>query len=386
MRRSILLFFFLTSLLRAQQTQTLLPFNARLLGSKGEALTNGVRLVEIRIYDQPSGGTPVWPGELHHTSINGGLVSLYLGTKTPFDGVDFNKVLYVEVTVDENGDDAITAADAPIVPRQLLLPKAFAQAAASARSTEHLAGADWTAIMTGPDPRDTQTFIQPAKLQPGTLDGSIVAGATIGGAQIAPRAIDETILAPGAVGLTALKNEILASLVPPGVITPYGGDWNTIPAGWLNCDGSAVSTNDYPALFAAIGRTWGTPDFNGDKFNLPDFRGRFPRGVSAGTARDPDAATRVKDANLFSGPAGDAVATVEDEMIGSHTHPITQSAGDHLLGVFVQGSVNQGWDNPVSFNNYTAYNDTETFTLGDDGFAGHETRPKNVGVLYLIKY
>lgn len=46
------------------------------------------------------------------------------------------------------------------------------------------------------------------------------------------------------------------------------------PDGWLRCNGAAVSTSTYPALFASIGYTWGG---SGATFNLPDLRGEFPR-------------------------------------------------------------------------------------------------------------
>jgi len=42
----------------------------------------------------------------------------------------------------------------------------------------------------------------------------------------------------------------LASLLPPGVTSPYAG--RTAPAGWLMCDGSAVSRTTYASLFAVI--------------------------------------------------------------------------------------------------------------------------------------
>jgi len=43
-----------------------------------------------------------------------------------------------------------------------------------------------------------------------------------------------------------------------GVIKMYGG--STAPAGYLLCDGSAVSRTTYAALFAVIGETYGAGD------------------------------------------------------------------------------------------------------------------------------
>ncbi len=43
--------------------------------------------------------------------------------------------------------------------------------------------------------------------------------------------------------------------VPPGTILPFAGE--TPPPGYLICDGSSVSSNNYPALSTAIGKAWG---------------------------------------------------------------------------------------------------------------------------------
>lgn len=42
----------------------------------------------------------------------------------------------------------------------------------------------------------------------------------------------------------------VSSILPPGIISPYGG--RSAPNGWLICDGSAVSRSTYASLFAAI--------------------------------------------------------------------------------------------------------------------------------------
>lgn len=53
--------------------------------------------------------------------------------------------------------------------------------------------------------------------------------------------------------------------------------------GYLVCHGAAVSRETYADLFAKIGTLYG--DGNGSTtFNLPDFRGRFLRGVGGGAA------------------------------------------------------------------------------------------------------
>lgn len=47
---------------------------------------------------------------------------------------------------------------------------------------------------------------------------------------------------------------------------------STVPAGFLECDGSAVSRTSYGALFTAIGTTYGVGD-GSTTFNLPTAAG-----------------------------------------------------------------------------------------------------------------
>ena len=68
-------------------------------------------------------------------------------------------------------------------------------------------------------------------------------------------------------------------------ITPFLGQiipWpiNYAPTGWLLCNGQTLAINQYTALFALIGTTYGG---NGvTTFVLPDLRGRMPVHVGTG--------------------------------------------------------------------------------------------------------
>lgn len=65
---------------------------------------------------------------------------------------------------------------------------------------------------------------------------------------------------------------------PTGGLLMYAGA--TAPAGWLVCDGAAVSRTIYAALFAVVGTTYGIGN-GSTTFNLPDLRGRTPVGLDA---------------------------------------------------------------------------------------------------------
>ena len=63
-----------------------------------------------------------------------------------------------------------------------------------------------------------------------------------------------------------------------GEIKMWAGD--TVPYGWLLCDGSEVSKTEYPYLYSSIGDLWGTPN-SSSNFKLPNLTGRVPVGYNA---------------------------------------------------------------------------------------------------------
>lgn len=62
-----------------------------------------------------------------------------------------------------------------------------------------------------------------------------------------------------------------------GEIIEYAGE--SIPGGYLVCDGSAVSRTEYSELFDVIGTLYGSGD-GSTTFNLPDLRGRVVTGLN----------------------------------------------------------------------------------------------------------
>ena len=74
-----------------------------------------------------------------------------------------------------------------------------------------------------------------------------------------------------------LKYTALSSL-PSGSMIHFAG--NVVPAGFLVCNGAAVSRTDYANLFTAIGTLYGAGD-GSTTFNLPDARDRVLQGASS---------------------------------------------------------------------------------------------------------
>lgn len=186
---------------------------------------------------------------------------------------------------------------------------------------------------------------------------------------------------------------------------------STCPSGTLLADGSAISRTTYGELFAKIGITHGQGD-GSTTFNLPDYRGRFLRGVDGGSGRD--SFTR---SAMATGGNATGVGSVQNDATkknglaltdpghnhtqNAHAHAITDPGHVHSginkvwvaypggegagQGTTLTQSLNTGSATTgISINNATATNISNTtgITLG----AGDsETTVKNSAVNFCIR-
>jgi phage-related tail fiber protein len=150
--------------------------------------------------------------------------------------------------------------------------------------------------------------------------------------------------------LHAVTKQQLDALVPPGAVQSFA--MSSAPTGWLKANGAAVSRTTYAALFAAIGTTFGVGD-GSTTFNLPDLRGEFVRGWDDGRGVD----------------TSRALGSAQADMLKSHTHDLQQR---------------------LNITNYPA--SPGSGVGGDSGTGvtlatgGAETRPRNVALLFCIKF
>ena len=82
---------------------------------------------------------------------------------------------------------------------------------------------------------------------------------------------------------TALASVKIPEAVTVGTVIAFAG--NSVPSGYLMCNGAAVSRTTYAALYKAIGTTYGTGN-GSTTFNLPNLVDKFVQGSNTvGTAK-----------------------------------------------------------------------------------------------------
>jgi microcystin-dependent protein len=154
-------------------------------------------------------------------------------------------------------------------------------------------------------------------------------------------------------------------MAPPGAVMAFAR--SSVPTGWLKCNGAAVSRTTYANLFAAIGTTYGAGD-GSTTFNLPDLRGEFIRGYDDGRGVD----------------SGRGFGTAQLDAFQGHYHgprsPLTSFwGGSSASGSYIASA------SPAFQDVATTGGPVSDGTNGTPRTAA-ETRPRNVALMYCIKY
>ena len=391
----------------------LLPFQGRLTDATGATIPDGAKVVEFKMYDAPTGGNVKWAGEVHKLSVNGGLVNTMLGSKASLGSVDFSNTTFLQITVDANGDGQITAADPPLLPRQSVVPAVYAAVTGQMQyriSATEVASADWTAVFDNGRP-DTGKIATVKLAQDNGITANQLALNAVGIDELASNAVtlakmaDESVgtaeligndasippvlgavtsdkILDGTIQARDLSTGLQNSVTPPGAVIAYAA--TTAPVGWLLCDGRAVSRTTYAGLFAVIGTTHGVGDA-ATTFNLPDYRGRFLRGVDdadgagglAAAGRDPDVAART--AMGTGGSSAGNVGSVQEDALKEHKHNAPPG-----FKYWFRDNTAAGVDTFAGGYGQVTQTDQTGTVFGAE--VASETRPKNAYVNYLIKY
>jgi microcystin-dependent protein len=124
-----------------------------------------------------------------------------------------------------------------------------------------------------------------------------------------------------------LPKQAPSPYVPPGALIPFAGV--RVPEGYLLCDGSDISREQYPSLFYAIDTLYGDGDGE-TTFTLPDLRGRVPVGQYE---EDPYFDT-------LAGVGGQTDVALSSNQIPSHSHSVNDPGHVHT-----QTSMNDDFNN-----------------------------------------
>jgi microcystin-dependent protein len=177
---------------------------------------------------------------------------------------------------------------------------------------------------------------------------------------------------------TGLQAEIAAA----GAVAGSEMTWATatVPTGWLEENGAAISRSTYSALFAVLGTTFGVGD-GSSTFNLPDARGEFIRGWAHGSANDPDRAART---NRGDGTTGDVVGSKQLDQMQGHKHDGRYNYGSSLGNSYNTSPSTTGGSGGTDPHG----NVLLPVTDGTNGTprTGAETRVRNTNRMIIIKY
>lgn len=161
-----------------------------------------------------------------------------------------------------------------------------------------------------------------------------------------------------------------AGAAPIGSVTALAS--SVIPEGWLACDGAEVSRADYADLFGVLGEIFGAGD-GASTFNLPDLRGEFIRGLDSGRGVDASRA--------LGSEQGDAIRDITGSWYNaasapSMTPPPNSGAITGSSETWSYGYGGGGRQTP-KFMEFAASTQVPT---------AEENRPRNVALMYVIKY
>ena len=159
----------------------------------------------------------------------------------------------------------------------------------------------------------------------------------------------------------------------------------SVPTGYLECNGNAVSRTTYAALFAIIGTQYGSGN-GSSTFNIPDLRGEFIRGFDNGRGVD----------------SGRSIASSQGSQNAQHNHSASASSSSSVSDpghkhniLFNTGSFGGSSGSTTVRDSGTITNRMSTATtgisvststsvsIGNQG--GSEARPRSIAMMYIIK-
>lgn len=183
-----------------------------------------------------------------------------------------------------------------------------------------------------------------------------------------------------------LREELAAKDAPPlGIVEMWAGQ--SVPEGYVMCDGRALRMEDYRELYGVLGTTFNTAFSAGGTryttepgyFRVPDLRGRFVVGQ-----HDSDNDYREKGSG-----GGKKTVILTEEELPAHRHSMTDYYYPENRKTIAGNVANNpsaqkyGSNKTDTDNDGMLYFNHDTGTTG--GSAGHENRPPYYVLAYIMR-
>jgi len=153
--------------------------------------------------------------------------------------------------------------------------------------------------------------------------------------------------------------------LPAGVIMDYAG--SSVPSGWLLCNGASVSSATYPALYAAIGHTYGG---SGSSFNLPDARNKMVIGAGSSYGLGNTGGSSTSSLSISNMPSHNHSVNINHGhgfTQGSHHHSISGLSHSHAMS---GGTHAHGADSATNYGSFWGNGTGHTYVVGTGGVIG----------------
>ena len=180
------------------------------------------------------------------------------------------------------------------------------------------------------------------------------------------------------------NGELLEGGIPTATIVPWSSA--SVPTGFLECNGSAVSRTTYSALFAIVGTTYGAGD-GSTTFNVPDLQDNVAVGKSNNKALASTGGANTVAVTAAGNVGGStANATLSTAQLASHSHTTTfntgRPGGSQGLYSFTSGSTTNRTSSNTGSGQGHSHNMSATFS---GNTANPSVLQPYLTVIYIIK-
>lgn len=175
------------------------------------------------------------------------------------------------------------------------------------------------------------------------------------------------------------NGELLEGGIPTATIVPWTD--SSVPSGFLECNGAAVSRTTYSALFAIVGTTYGAGD-GSTTFNVPDLQDNVPVGKSnnKALASTGGANTVAATGNVGGSTANASLSTAQ---LASHSHNVP-GATQFNAGTLPNANSNIQNRNNTTGNQGSGSGHSHNMSANFSGDANSVLQPY-LTVIYIIK-